>query len=262
MQVTTLRRQGDVGARRTPTRASRRTASTPARGTLGAVLGTSLSVALAAPAAAVAPAPPHEVVVFFADDASAALDAQVDGVLGPGVGEPVPGPASFGAPHTVHRFTPAFRRGEAGGVVAEPDATWAAAVLDADGVPVGVALARVPPGSADPGIATVVWSEPLAAQVAAVPAGAVLVHDEPPDAWFTLDGTTLHRLDGTEVTTAAYARELAEHPVGGAALFPPSLMIFQPAGIATVAAVVAGVVALVVALRRRPRRPAARPSGR
>lgn len=133
-------------------------------------------------------------------------------------------------------------------------------MLDADGAPVGVALAWMPHGSSDPDITTVVRFPALGAPVAAVPAGAVLVHDAPPEARFTLDGTRLHGLDGTDVTTTAYAHELAEHPVGGAALFPPGLVVVQPAGLTTVAATVAGPVAVVVALRRQARRRARRPA--
>lgn len=200
--------------------------------------------------------PPAEVLDFFAHGAAAGYAEMSTGMTQDGSGEGTAterrenAHVTLGTPRAVHRFTFSFLRGDPSGAVAEPDGTWVAPAFE-DGVPTAVVLVRYPRGSRTPEIAQVEWSAERAAQLAAA-SDAPLVVDAPRGYWFTWHGDRFEGLDGSWVAADDLAARLASEPApGGADLFVPDLVLFQPQGIATVAATVLVLVVVGVLVRRR-----------
>jgi len=204
------------------------------------------------------PGPPDEVTAYVEDGAAAAV---TDMGGAPGTAPPGDGEISVGPPRTVHRFTPAYTRGDTRGSILEPDGTWIAPVFDGAGDSLGTVLVWYPEGQPDPEVAAIEWDPQLGERLASAPADPLVYFGEG-SAWFTLDDDQLRGLDGSHVSVVTYAQELASRgaeadkgadQVGGAAILVPDSVIVPPRGIATALAIGAAAVLVGLLLRRRHR---------
>lgn len=109
-----------------------------------------------------------------------------------------------GVVRRVLAFTKAFRSGGDSTTPTELTNNWVAPVSTKDDVVLGLATVWINPGSDLPELANFAPGTATVAALAAAPAGALLVRDDPTGAWFASDGTTITPLvRGTSGVTSA-----------------------------------------------------------